>query len=61
MDWVVVMITDVMTQRSVLFMTEHPAIKHLQYSRLEAGIMDMPGVVSRKKQLLPEIIHALGV
>ena len=60
-DWVVVMITDVMTQRSVLFMTEHPAIKHLQYSRLEAGIMDMPGVVSRKKQLLPEIIHALGV
>ncbi len=60
-DWAVVMVTDVMTQRSVLFMTEHPAIKHLQYRGMEPGIMDMPGVVSRKKQLLPEIIHALGV
>ena len=60
-DWAVVMITDVMTQRSVLFTTDFPAVKHLQYSVLEPGILDMPGVVSRKKQLLPELIHALGV
>ncbi|SDA60705.1 Inorganic pyrophosphatase/exopolyphosphatase [Lachnospiraceae bacterium G11] len=61
LDWAVLMITDVMKEHSVLLCTRHRANKHLEYANLEEGIYDMPGVMSRKKQLLPEIIHAVGI
>ena len=61
LDWAVLMITDVMKEHSVLLSTEHSAEKNLQYSKLEEGIYDMPGVMSRKKQLLPEVLHAATV
>lgn len=61
LDWAVVMVTDVLSEHSVLFTTAHRAAKHLSYSALEEGIYDMPGVMSRKKQLLPEMISSLGM
>lgn len=61
LDWAVVMITDVMKENSILITTEYRAAKFLPYATLEHGVMDMPGVLSRKKQLLPEMIYTLGM
>ena len=61
LDWAVVMITDVMKENSVLLSTDYKSAKNLPYALLEEGIYDMPGVMSRKKQLLPEMLFALGM
>lgn len=61
LDWALVMITDVITEHSVLLSTAFGAEKHLQYVSLEEHLYDMPGVMSRKKQLLPEILHAVAM
>jgi len=59
LDWAVVMITNVMKEHSVLLTTDYRAVKNLPYSVIQEGILDMPGVMSRKKQLLPEMIYTL--
>lgn len=61
LDWAVVMITDVMKENSILITTECRAAKFLPYATIEPGLLDMPGVMSRKKQLLPEMIYSLGM
>ena len=61
LDWAVVMITDVMKENSVLITTDYRAVKYLPYKLLESKVLDMPGVMSRKKQLLPEMLYALGM
>ncbi len=61
LDWAVVMVTDVMKENSVLLTTDYRAVKYLPYRQLEEKVLDMPGVMSRKKQLLPEMIYALGM
>lgn len=61
LDWAVVMVTDVMSENSILLSTDYRAAKHLPYVCLEDRVYDMPGVMSRKKQLLPEMIFALGM
>ncbi len=60
LDWAVLMITDVIHEHSALICTDHRANKHLPYSTFDKNIYDMTNVMSRKKQLLPEIIHAVG-
>jgi len=60
LDWAVLMITDVIKEHSVLFITDFRAGSHLPYSLISDRVYDMPGVMSRKKQLLPEILHAVG-
>ena len=59
LDWAVLMITDVIREHSVLFSTEFDAASHLTYSVICDRVFDMPGIMSRKKQLLPEIVHAV--
>lgn len=61
LDWAVLMITDVLREHSILLCTKYKANKHLQYAFISEGVYDMPGVMSRKKQLLPEVLHAVGV
>ncbi|MBR6469550.1 MAG: DHH family phosphoesterase [Lachnospiraceae bacterium] len=61
LDWAVLMITDVIHEHSALLCTDHRGNRHLPYSPVAKNIFDMPNVMSRKKQLLPEIIHAVGV
>ena len=61
LDWAVLMVTNVISENSILLTTDYRAAKHLPYNQLENYIFDMPGVLSRKKQLLPEILHALQV
>ena len=60
LDWAVLMITDVIHAHSALLCTDHRGNRHLPYSLIAKNIFDMPHVMSRKKQLLPEIIHAVG-
>ncbi len=60
LDWAVLMITDVIREHSVLLSTGFRADKHLPYNLMSDRLFDMPGVMSRKKQLLPEVIHALS-
>lgn len=59
LDWAGLMITDIMSEHSVLLCTEHRIQRNLQYVPLKKNIYDMPGVMSRKKQLLPEVISAI--
>lgn len=60
LDWAVLMITDVIHEHSALISTDHKACRHLPYKSIGEKLYDMPGVMSRKKQLLPEILHAVG-
>ena len=61
LDWAALMITDVIKERSVLLSTVYKAVKELPYTAISENVLDMPGVMSRKKQLLPEILHAVNV
>lgn len=55
-----VMITDVVRGNSRLLAVGQPRIlTALPYARMDNDILDAPGVVSRKKQLLPEVLGAL--
>ena len=60
LNWVMLMITDVVYGNSILLCTPYSAAKHLSYNRLRDGVYDMPGVMSRKKQLLPEVLNTLS-
>lgn len=59
LDIAMVMITDVIREKSILLSTEHRCLAKLPYTKLSAGMFDMPGIMSRKKQLLPEVIHTI--
>ena len=60
LDWAVLMITNVLSEHSVLLCTDYRCNKKLSYRNTGHLTYDMPGVLSRKKQLLPEILFALG-
>ena len=54
------LVTDVNTQSSLLLLVGDKALaEHIDYPRLEPGIYELRDVVSRKKQLLPYLTHAL--
>ena len=60
LNWAVLMVTDVIHEHSALLCTEHRCNRCLPYEAVDKNVYDMPHVMSRKKQLLPEIIHAVG-
>lgn len=60
LDFAMIMITNVVNGSSKLLISKDiPALEVLPYRHLPSGILDAPGVVSRKKQLLPAILGAL--
>lgn len=61
LDWAVLMITDILKEHSVLLCTNFKLNMHLQYRPIADRIYDMPGVLSRKKQLLPEILSTVDM
>ena len=62
LSWGLLLVTDIIKEHSVLLCTALPtAEKELAYPRLEDSMFDLPGVLSRKKQLLPEILRILDV
>lgn len=56
LDWTLLMITDVLKEKSVLLATDSRLNRDLPYARIRKQIYNMPGVMSRKKQLLPALI-----
>jgi manganese-dependent inorganic pyrophosphatase len=64
LTWALLLVTDIISERSILLCSSWPAAeKEFAYKRLEENVYDLPGILSRKKQLLPEIlriIDALG-
>jgi manganese-dependent inorganic pyrophosphatase len=61
LDFAMLMITDVVNGSSRLIMTDRAPseIEDLPYPPLQDGTLDAPGVVSRKKQLLPVVLGLL--
>ena len=60
LNWAMLMITDVIKETSVLLTTDFKLNKNIQYKKLETNIYDMPGVLSRKKQLLPDVLSLIN-
>ena len=54
------LVTNVMSEESLLITTEYRKCYKLLYEQKEDGVYSLPGVLSRKKQLLPEITRVLG-
>lgn len=59
-DFVCLLATDVFAEKSVLLTTPFARSYRLSYKKESEGVYYLPGVLSRKKQLLPEIIKTLS-
>ncbi len=61
LHWAMLLITDVIHETSYLLCTSFPAGEELlPYGKLSENIYNLPGILSRKKQLLPVILHILS-
>jgi manganese-dependent inorganic pyrophosphatase len=59
-DFSVLLVTDVVLQTSLLLVAGNTRLRdEIQYPEPEAGIFELDGIVSRKKQLLPYLTHML--
>ncbi|GHU31467.1 manganese-dependent inorganic pyrophosphatase [Betaproteobacteria bacterium] len=60
LSWALLLVTDIVSERSILLCSSWPAAeKEFAYKRLEENVYDLPGILSRKKQLLPEILRII--
>lgn len=59
LDWVMILVTDIIKEESVLLTTGHAAESIFGYKKTEDNLFFLPGVLSRKKQLLPEVLRVL--
>lgn len=60
LNWAMLLITDVIKEASLLLTTDFKLNKSIQYKKIENNIYDLPGVLSRKKQLLPDILSLIN-
>lgn len=59
-DFAVLMVTDIIQNNSLLIGVGNPRyLERLPFSRKGESVWDLPGVVSRKKQLLPQLLGML--
>lgn len=56
LDWTMLMVTDVLKEKSVLLVSDNRSNRELPYRMLRENVYSMPGVMSRKKQLLPTLL-----
>jgi manganese-dependent inorganic pyrophosphatase len=60
-DFACLMITDITSQSSYLLTAGNSKIAAaIEYPSLEKNLFDLPGIVSRKKQLLPQLMYILN-
>jgi Inorganic pyrophosphatase/exopolyphosphatase len=59
LDWAMLLVTDVITASSVLLCSPFTKSYRLIYEKLEDGVYSLQNVLSRKKQLLPEVLRVL--
>ena len=57
--WVMLLVSDVMKGESVLFSSGHEAENSLIYKKSGPNEFVLPGILSRKKQLLPEVLRVV--
>jgi manganese-dependent inorganic pyrophosphatase len=58
---VALMVTDIMGKRSRLYVSgERPAVERAFGRPKDEGVIDLPGVMSRKKQVVPPLLAALS-
>lgn len=61
LDWVMLMITDVLKGQSLLLSSDFALESKFSYEKLADHVYDIQDTLSRKKQLLPEIIHIINM
>ncbi len=60
LDWAMLLVTDVIRENSVLITTSYSKAEELLvYRKIEDNLFDLPGILSRKKQLLPELLRVV--
>ena len=60
LDWTMLLVSNVLSENSKLLCTSFPeAEERLVFRREYNDLFDLPGILSRKKQLLPEILRVL--
>jgi len=60
LDGTMLLVTDVMQEDSILLLLGmDEAAEHLPYEKVGDGTWSLPGILSRKKQVLPEVIKAI--
>lgn len=60
LDWMMILVTDIIKEESVLITTGFDAAENIfSYKRLSKNSFFLPGILSRKKQLLPEVLRIL--
>lgn len=60
LDGTMLLITDVMKENSVLLLNGlEDILVGLPYENLPNGVLNLPGILSRKKQLLPEVLRTV--
>ncbi len=59
LDWVMLLISDIIESNSLLLTTDHPCDSMLPFERRDNNEFYLPNVLSRKKQLLPTILSIL--
>jgi manganese-dependent inorganic pyrophosphatase len=60
LQWLMLLVTNILEEDSYLLMSALPETeKYLAYSKMQPQLYHLPGILSRKKQLLPEIIRVV--
>lgn len=60
LDWAMLLITDVIKEVSVLVAADlQDAEDQIIYKKIEENLFYLPGILSRKKQLLPELLRVI--
>ena len=60
LHFTMLLVTDIITENSILLSTDFKSLeKTIKYRKIDECSYDLPGVLSRKKQLLPELLRAL--
>lgn len=59
LNWAMLLVTNVLSENSILYSTEYKQTWKLVWKESEKGLYGLPGILSRKKQLLPEVLRTL--
>jgi len=60
LDWVMLLVTNVIKETSFLITTDFPEGEtRMVYEKIGDNLYDLPGILSRKKQLLPEVLRVV--
>lgn len=60
LKWSMLLITDLLSSSSILLSSKYPRADELPWEKISDYVYDLPEVLSRKKQLLPEVLKVLG-